>query len=114
MHLNDYKLDLHMYQNRWKQIVERANGNPTESDKDSWHKNFGTRYHDIIDRLLIAKQVCDELYPNNEACFLPPEVNMVHLDKRGQTFREEFLDEVQNLIKTEVREMKEYRHGRDL
>ena len=39
---------------------------------------------------------------------------MVHLDKRGQTFREEFLDEVQNLIKTEVREMKEYRHGRDL
>ena len=54
-HLHDYKQDLHMYQGMWKSVVEKANGSPTEAEKAGWHKIFGKRYQDIIDRLLIAK-----------------------------------------------------------
>ena len=107
-HLSDYKSDMHLYVGRWKNLVDRSGGEPSSQTKDEWHEWLGKGFRNIVDRILIAKMVCDELY-QSEICDMPPEINMMQLDGRGQTFREEFIDEVRGVVHSEVRKIKAYR-----
>ena len=67
---------MHLYVGRWKNLVERAGGEPSEATKEEWNKWLGQGFRNIVDRILIAKMVCDELY-KAEICEMPPEINMM-------------------------------------
>lgn len=86
-----------MYSN----IVEH----PDKTKDDVWAMRHQSSYRKTLDYLLVVSHVCFDLYVSND-CVIPDGTWMPELDGRGEDFMAEFIEEIHNVVKDIVKQVR--------
>ena len=109
--MKEYIDALKLYEKKHEEFFANPREGEEEIVKEIWATKFEVNYRGTVDRLLIAEQVCIDVYGSGR-CEVSEDVYSFSLDTRGAEFREEFMREIHRSIKDEVSLVKKSR--RDL
>lgn len=107
--IKDYVDALKLYETKHSQFFANPKEGEAETVQQIWKEQFEPNLRGTVDRLLIAVNVCRDVY-DSPTCEVADDAFDIKLDTRGPEFREEFIREIHRAIKDEVSLVKKARN----
>ena len=98
------KTDMEKLENKWNLDMEKRSGKD-DGYATIWRKHFAPAYRNNSDRFKIFTTVCEQMWDGNSDCKHKDSWDDKY-DGRGAQFRKEFVEEVSNVIRDNLDNIK--------